>query len=77
MNEQGIYPCFGNYLLKFGFCLIVSCPEDYVPFLGRCYTMFETGSNFSKAEVTCNAEGGHLASYHSDEVYAYLVMLTM
>ena len=72
-----MYAFFGNHLIKFRFCLIVSCPEGYVPFLGRCYTMFETGSSFSEAEVRCKTEGGHLASYHSEEVYAFLVMLTV
>ena len=50
--------CFVNCLFNFHFCKVGSCPEDYAPFLGRCYAIFETGSNFSAAEMTCNAEGG-------------------
>ena len=68
------YHCFGNLLFNVRFFSVVSCPEDYVPFLGRCYAMFEAGSSFSEAEVTCNTEGGHLAAYHSDQDYAFLVI---
>ena len=56
---------------------IESCPQDYAPFRGKCYGLFENGSSFTKAEVTCNAQGWHLAAFHSEDEFRFVVMLTM
>uniref|UniRef100_A0A8B9KNK3 C-type lectin domain-containing protein n=1 Tax=Astyanax mexicanus TaxID=7994 RepID=A0A8B9KNK3_ASTMX len=46
-------------------------------FESRCFRVFTSTTNWAAAEQNCVAMGGHLASVHSSEEYAFMLNLLL
>ncbi|KAG9274153.1 macrophage mannose receptor 1-like [Astyanax mexicanus] len=53
------------------------CQNGWSQFESRCFRVFTSTTNWAAAEQNCVAMGGHLASVHSSEEYAFMLNLLL
>ncbi|KAI5104165.1 hypothetical protein C0J45_5791, partial [Silurus meridionalis] len=53
------------------------CQQNWSQFGSRCFRIFTTPTNWNDAEKNCVTMGGHLASLHNKEEYAFIQGLVL
>ncbi|XP_063079975.1 macrophage mannose receptor 1-like [Engraulis encrasicolus] len=53
-----------------------TCDDDYYLYGSQCYAFKEAKLGFGAAQKNCSADGGNLASVHSEELNVFLQKLT-
>ena len=55
---------------------VAGCPDGWHVLRGNYYKFFEKAKNWRDAKTHCQAEGGHLASVHSNEENEFVAKLS-